>query len=201
MIQTGDQIKSWETSQPSNFKRLRPHIQHTGGFFMCKLRKKASLETKTIEKKNPFKVKPKYSICNQLLIRNWLMKHFWISVDDHYMFTQFQNRIYLTHTSIWAHIPFVNIYTPWLLVIKWEKEQDRRPVHSAWIVRSRDKSHQLSIDDEQLMKHIHSQDFTLDQNQIESCKPWFVQLLHKWKPVWISKIIWNNAKNKFSGIN
>jgi len=104
--------------QTHDVKRLRPHIQHTGGFFMCKIKKLQSLETKTIEKKNPFKSKPKYTICNQERIKQRLIDTYDIRIDASYIFTQFQNNIYLSHSSITPFLPFINIYSPGLGVLK-----------------------------------------------------------------------------------
>lgn len=104
--------------QANDVKRLRPHIQHTGGFFMCKIKKLQSLETKTIEKKYPFKSKPKYTICNQERIKHRLIDTYDIHIDTSYIFTQFQNAIYLSHSSIVPFLPSINIYSPGLGVLK-----------------------------------------------------------------------------------
>lgn len=201
-------IPSWMESRSKvnnqnewQFRRLWPHIQHTGWFFMCKLRKINSLQNTNREQKNPFKTKSKYTVCNLDQLSQRLYNNFWIYIQQWYTFTQFQNNIYLTHESIINKLPFLNIYSPGLLVIKWEKEQDRRPVHSAGVVRQRSSANQLHITHEQLQKHLNQEDFLLNEHQKEYIHHGFIQLIYSSQWVWIGKIIWDNVKNKYSGIN
>lgn len=118
-------------------KRLRPHIQHTGGFFMCLLRKKVTNETQNSSidsihpKQKNHHTKPKFSITHQHEIRSRLREQFQIEVPDHYGFVASKDKIYLSPSSIVPLIQEIKRDRPGLPIIKGQKKSDRRLLHSA----------------------------------------------------------------------
>lgn len=173
-------------------KRLWPHTQGTGWFFLCILRKKQALP-----KWLPIQLKgsSKFSLCNQQQVQDWLAQQFGISVPKNIVFVQSKHQIYATRDQI---IPYISSYQwdrPWLPVIKWEKISDWRLLHGAGLVFQFPQDHYLELDEQQIRAHIDQQAIPTDAPQ-----KGYVQLLRKGKPAGVGKVVDGYIKNKFTWV-
>lgn len=206
--------------------RLWPHIHHTGGFFMCLIKKVNNPQTMLEETKQTPRyhnkdtkkqwiTPPKFILADQSEVRNWLYEHFEITVPDNSIFVSSKDKIYITLNLIAEDLREYMRDKPGLQIIKWQKASDRRLLHGAWLIFDFGEKHQFELDDNQIMQHINQQDIDVTSYQLpvtngneqetgnrkqETEKKGYVQLLRKGNKVWVGKIIWNTIKNKFTWV-
>lgn len=185
-------------------KRLWPHTHHTWWFFLCKLRKKWSVElnpinTQKYNQKAELKkwMYSKFTVCKQSEVREWLNKEFGIEVPKHIVFLSSKNQIYASYDQIIPYLTEYKIDRPGLLVIKWDKPSNRRVTHGSGLLFDFGKEFQYELNDKQVMQHVNMQDIDIEDD-------WWInryaQLMRKWTKVGVGKIVGNNIKNKLTGV-
>lgn len=186
-------------------KRLRPHLHHTWGFFMCLLKKTWGIEETfnqtQYKQKSKGVMKAKFIACDRKPLVERLHKNYEITVPDHIQFSQSQNQIYAHNTLDFAQLNQFKIDKPGLLVIKGDKPSSRRVTHGAGLLFDFASHCQVHLDEKQVTQHINQQDIDLHDDQIPSQSATnYVQLYYAGNKAWVGKIIWNSIKNKLTGV-
>lgn len=204
-IQTAD--SGWELADNELQKLVRfwPHRQHTGGFFIAKLRKNNSQITdhnspwKDI--KSITKNKSSFDISEKLQTKIWalLYDEYGITIDpEKHFFVSTDKQIYLTSPAYKAFHPILYVEKTWIPIFKRHNESELHPLHGlgncVWTMATKNT---ISLSDEQCQRYSEGYDIA-DSNWQSTVGNRYIILQWEWKWFSVGKIVWDTIKNKFA---
>ncbi len=202
-------IEKWETEKPSakfdpgKVARLRPHLHHTGGFYVAKLRKltatkePAEKSTKLLPK-NQFKVDLSKNL--QLKIQKRLKEDFGITVDPAlHMFMASKDKLYLISPTVKEISSQVHFEKMWIPVAKIDKDIYRPTHHLGNILGSTAIKNVIILDDGQMQAYTNGDSLPLASLASHKAKGDTAYRIVKRKDRWmtVGKIVGEELKNKF----
>jgi 16S rRNA (cytosine1407-C5)-methyltransferase len=203
-----------------NFLRARPHIHHTGWFFVCVMRKKHSTlkplqehitnkkqsslssgkYTKTKSVTTPFS----YNKQGENTAKKVLQECFGIELDlKTYAIIEWKHKLNLTDASVreilgaWVrlHECGVPLMKPTGKTFSIEHEC----AIALWHLATKNT---IELTTDELQRYCLGEDLTISQERLcnyetmQLCN-WYVILMHAWLWVWVGKVIDGTIKNKF----
>ncbi len=199
-------------SNASNFLRCRPHIHHTGWFFVCAMRKKysTSLITQTKDTKithyKTQKVQTPYAYSKQHenTIRKILLEQFGISLDlDKYAVIEWKHKIFLADASVREFVEqwirFQECGIPILKPTGKTYSLEHEIALILWYLASKNT---INLTEDELQRYCLSEDIVIiwerlwNHTTIPLCN-WYSILIHNGIWVWVGKVINGVIKNKF----
>lgn len=193
--------------------RCRPHIHHTGWFFVCVMRKQQSTlkplqEHITKKKKDNTKQSVKtpfsYNKQGENTVKKVLQECFGIELDlKHYAIIEWKHKLNLTDASVrdmlsqwvWLHECGVPLMKPTGKTFSIEHECSIALWHLA-------TKNTIELTTDELQRYCLGEDIAISQERLWNYQTmtlcnWYVILIHHWLWVWVWKIIDGTIKNKF----
>lgn len=176
--------------------RCRPHKQHTGWFFVAKLRKKTSQFYKLPDRSIDTNSLQHFAIGSDVQneVADYLSELFGITIDpEKYLFVRTPKNIYVT-SPMFRHLHGMMAYDRvGVSIIKWSWPRDRRPEHACGLIfGSQATRNTQGLDVSQLEAYVAQKDIPF---------PWEDHghrlLQRQWYGVWVGKIVDGTMKNKF----
>ncbi len=183
--------------------RLRPHIQKTGWFFICKIRKvKATAQSYTqphkLSPKNQFSLNKSKKLQSQA--SEWIKKNFGFELDPkRHLCVGTKEKLYLTTPSFAKIQEHMHLEKVWIPIMKFDRLEGFRPTHYLgnilWHLAHRQV---LELSDEQAQRYSEWKNLTLEELE-PNTKSHNVNYLMTRKWTWFSrtKLVKGEWKNKF----
>ncbi|HMY81142.1 MAG TPA: RsmB/NOP family class I SAM-dependent RNA methyltransferase [Candidatus Absconditabacterales bacterium] len=190
-------------------RRLWPHKDYTGGFFLCEIKKLSSKQdsipiagrkiSTTINhlSKQSNLIQLPSEIKNTIL--SWLDRIYKITLPSHVELMIKDDTIYHSSPHCINHLSLIKPYFGGIPVIKGTNPSNWRLLHHAGILRLRDKTFTIELTHKQYIDHINGYDMelTADQsNDYLSLSGHTIQCIYGGIPIGITKIIGSTLKNK-----
>jgi len=183
--------------------RLRPHIQKTWWFFICKIRKiNPSKDNYTL----PHKLSPKNQFTLnkskklQTEANEWIKKSFWFELDPtKYLLAASKEKVYLTTPSFVDIQQNLHCEKVWIPILKTDRIYGFRPTHYLGnILGHLAKKNVLELTDEQAQAYSEGKNLSLDDLPATG-EDWTKNYLMTWRGIWFSraKLVDGEWKNKF----
>lgn len=205
---------SHSTLNTSHFLRARPHIHHTGWFFVCAMRKKSStlkpfqpFITEKKVKKNLASATPlpyTYNKNEEKTIVKLFEEAFGISIDlHHYTLINSRKKIMIADPSVRrlidAEIRLHECGIPLLKSTGRSYSLEHEAGLVLWHLATRNV---LELSSEELQSYALGEDLTIEQSRITDYHPHrglnnYIIITHRWQGVSVSKYIDGSLKNKF----
>ncbi len=184
--------------------RLRPHLHHTGWFFIAKLRKlTATNENEDKERdhkllpKNQFKIDQSKNL--QWRVQAWLKEEFWITIDQtRHRFMATKDNLYLISPELKDISGQINFEKMWIPIAKTEKDY-RRPTHYLGnILGTQATKNVIILDDETMQTYTNGDSFLYSKfPTIKETKSRYRIIKRKDRWMSVGKIVGDEVKNKF----
>lgn len=177
--------------------RAWPHIQHTGGFFIAKMKKKVWLSTwfQISHQNPPIYHTNKFTLIGNKLLQSlwkWLAENFGINDLSWYFYSQDQHLIY-AHSISPTH-PLINLSKwYWLPIIKKLNTDRYLPLHHlAPLYHDQISKNIVNLDGQDIQTYLNGHDLKI--NNLDD--GWYI-LCHRSVPVMVSKIVSGVLKYKW----
>ncbi len=156
------QDTEWSFDQTDKCARFWPHLQGTGGFFVSRLRKKYSRDTKSATQqklmpKNQFSVDHSQGLQNR--VNTFLKENYGIIMPtDRYLRIATKTHICLTAPSFLKLAPLLQCEKVGIPVLKLERE-GWRPTHYLWLLLGDLATHNtITVDDAAIQDYAQGKD-------------------------------------------
>ncbi len=195
------------------YLRCRPHIHHTGWFFVCVMRKQHStlkpLQEHITKKKKEYakqSVKTPFSYNKQgeNTVKKVLQECFWIELDmKQYAITEWKHKLNLTDASVRdileAGVRLHECGVPLMKPTGKTFSIEHECAIALWHLATKNT---IELTTDELQRYCLGEDITIEHDRLWNYQTmtlcnWYVILIHHGLWVWVGKVIDGMIKNKF----